>query len=235
MIATDEPVSAQDEESELQIDESYFASDDEQEKSCLIATTKYLDNSRENTILSPVHTQESIIASLKELEEAKQKEESKKRSITTEPIPQPATISAAYLQSMTSSKMFESFYEKSKEETKSKEMPRDPRKRRLSSNDIKSPSQSDSTEDDVPKRTSIYDRESDNDDEYEPKAKKTDKDMRLGPLMLDSDGISGDIDLRLPFKPIMASYIPATEIDASYASHAPINYKVRFFNDKLDM
>lgn len=37
---------------------------------------------------------------------------------------------------------------------------------------------------------------------------------------------NGDIDLRLPFKPVMANYIPAKEIDASFGSHPLILYKV---------
>lgn len=53
-----------------------------------------------------------------------------------------------------------------------------------------------------------------------------DKDMRLSSLFMDKDYSNGDIDLRLPFKPVMANYIPATEIDASITSHAPINYSV---------
>lgn len=53
-----------------------------------------------------------------------------------------------------------------------------------------------------------------------------DKDMRLSSLFIDKDYSNGDIDLRLPFKPVMANYIPATEIDASITSHAPITYTV---------
>lgn len=53
-----------------------------------------------------------------------------------------------------------------------------------------------------------------------------DKDMRISSLFIDKDYSNGDIDLRLPFKPVMANYIPATEIDASITSHAPITYTV---------
>lgn len=53
-----------------------------------------------------------------------------------------------------------------------------------------------------------------------------DKDMRLSSIFIDKDYSNGDIDLRLPFKPVMANYIPATEIDASITSHAPITYSV---------
>lgn len=53
-----------------------------------------------------------------------------------------------------------------------------------------------------------------------------DKDMRISSIFLDNDYSNGDIDLRLPFKPVMANYVPATEIDASITSHAPIEYQV---------
>lgn len=53
-----------------------------------------------------------------------------------------------------------------------------------------------------------------------------DKDMRISSILFDNDYSNGDIDLRLPFKPVMANYIPATEIDASITSHPPIVYKV---------
>lgn len=53
-----------------------------------------------------------------------------------------------------------------------------------------------------------------------------DKDMRISAMFMDKDYSNGDIDLRLPFKPVMANYIPATEIDASITSHAPISYSV---------
>lgn len=53
-----------------------------------------------------------------------------------------------------------------------------------------------------------------------------DKDMRISSIFINNDYSNGDIDLRLPFKPVMANYIPATEIDASITSHAPIVYKV---------
>lgn len=75
---------------------------------------------------------------------------------------------------------------------------------------------------------------SDDDDDsgdarYPQNAPRKDKDMRISTIFLENDYSNGDIDLRLPFKPVMANYIPATEIDASITSHAPILYKVRFF------
>lgn len=89
-----------------------------------------------------------------------------------------------------------------------------------------------------PSRPSIYDDpygSDNNSDDSDSRSKPSsftadrDKDMRLNFLNLDAkmgeDGAS-DIDLRLPFKPIMTNYIPATEIDASITSHAPIVYKV---------
>ncbi|XP_035787163.1 protein suppressor of sable-like [Anopheles albimanus] len=45
----------------------------------------------------------------------------------------------------------------------------------------------------------------------------------------DEDGVAGGLrarDLGLPFKPMMANYVPATEIDGSIGSHATIIYKV---------
>lgn len=56
-----------------------------------------------------------------------------------------------------------------------------------------------------------------------------DKDMRISAFLMDKDYSNGDIDLRLPFKPVMANYIPATEIDASITSHAPIIYEVNAY------
>ncbi|XP_062565619.1 protein suppressor of sable-like [Armigeres subalbatus] len=87
-----------------------------------------------------------------------------------------------------------------------------------------------------PPRPSIYDDPdaSDHSDDSDSKSSNSmvierDKDMRLNFLNLDAkmgeDG-AADIDLRLPFKPIMTNYIPATEIDASITSHVPIVYKV---------
>lgn len=46
--------------------------------------------------------------------------------------------------------------------------------------------------------------------------------MRLGFV----EGSVRDVDLRLPFKPLMKNYVPATEIDASLRSHVPLPYKV---------
>lgn len=63
-------------------------------------------------------------------------------------------------------------------------------------------------------------------DENELPVTSKDKDMRISSLFIDKDYSNGDIDLRLPFKPVMANYIPATEIDASITSHAPITYSV---------
>lgn len=93
-----------------------------------------------------------------------------------------------------------------------------------------------------PPRPSIYDDPygSDNSDDEDSKSKSSayadrDKDMRLnfmglGESKLGEDGglgtSSSDVDLRLPFKPIMTNYIPATEIDGSVTSHVPIVYKV---------
>lgn len=87
-----------------------------------------------------------------------------------------------------------------------------------------------------PVRSSIYDDPNDSDasSDSDSKSKSSmyadrDKDMRLNFISLDAkmgeDG-NTDVDLRLPFKPIMTNYIPATEIDASITSHAAIVYKV---------
>lgn len=87
-----------------------------------------------------------------------------------------------------------------------------------------------------PTRPSIYDDPYASDDSSDSDSKSQtsmyvdrDKDMRLNFLSLDAkmgeDG-NTDIDLRLPFKPIMTNYIPATEIDGSITSHAPIVYQV---------
>lgn len=70
----------------------------------------------------------------------------------------------------------------------------------------------------------------DDDDSQDSRSKNMfslskDKDMRIPPIFLEKDFSNGDIDLRLPFKP-MVNYIPATEIDASITSHAPITYEV---------
>ncbi|XP_055676798.1 protein suppressor of sable isoform X2 [Lutzomyia longipalpis] len=57
-----------------------------------------------------------------------------------------------------------------------------------------------------------------------------DQDMRLPlfgtPELPHVDASMKDVDLRLPFKPLMTNYVPATEIDASLASHPPFPYKV---------
>lgn len=57
-----------------------------------------------------------------------------------------------------------------------------------------------------------------------------DKDMRISTFLMEKDFSNGDIDLRLPFKKVMTNYIPATEIDASITSHAPIVYEVIVFS-----
>lgn len=87
-------------------------------------------------------------------------------------------------------------------------------------------------EDDDGSRSANIRTLSDGDDSQDSRSKSSsfpvskDKDMRLSSLFLDKDYSNGDIDLRLPFKPVMANYIPATEIDASITSHAPIAYSV---------
>lgn len=96
-----------------------------------------------------------------------------------------------------------------------------------------------------PLRKSIYEMSSDDEDnknddcirspsdddsqdsrKHNPFAPSKDKDMRISAMFMDKDYANGDIDLRLPFKPVMANYIPATEIDASITSHAPMTYEV---------
>lgn len=74
---------------------------------------------------------------------------------------------------------------------------------------------------DQPRRTSIYEIESP-DEDLDVKIDK-DKDMRV-PFMRDSE--NGDIDFRFPFAP-MTNYIPATEIEASYGTHVFNEYKVK--------
>lgn len=75
---------------------------------------------------------------------------------------------------------------------------------------------------------------SDDDDSQDSRHKNPfslskDKDMRIPPIFLDKEYSNGiDIDLRLPFKPVMPNYIPATEIDASITSHAPMTYEVNY-------
>lgn len=66
----------------------------------------------------------------------------------------------------------------------------------------------------------------DNEDSQGGVSTSRDKDMRISSILFDNDYANGDIDLRLPFKPVMANYIPATEIDASITSHPPMAYKV---------
>lgn len=81
---------------------------------------------------------------------------------------------------------------------------------------------------------------SDDDDDsgdarYPHNTSRKDKDMRISTIFLENDYSNGDIDLRLPFKPVMANYIPATEIDASITSHAPIVYKVGFDKSTIEL
>lgn len=66
----------------------------------------------------------------------------------------------------------------------------------------------------------------DSQDSRNPVNASRDRDMRISSIFLDNDYSNGDIDLRLPFKPVMANYIPATEIDGSITSHPPMAYKV---------
>uniref|UniRef100_A0A336MGV0 CSON015078 protein n=1 Tax=Culicoides sonorensis TaxID=179676 RepID=A0A336MGV0_CULSO len=211
----------QDEESELQIDETWYSDDDEKDKEKSSEEPKEQNTDKNDTIMSPIHTQESIIATLKELEKAKQKEQEEKqgqKSFTShhslDSVYNPATENS-----------FSSFYESgSKSLDKPEKISSDPRTRRIS-NEIKSPSLSDSADETVITRPSIYDQYSDDDDDdYGNISKKTDKDMRLAPIEQDLN--TGDIDLRLPFKPILASLIPATEINGSINSHLPIDYKL---------
>ncbi|KAM7346382.1 suppressor of sable RNA-binding protein isoform 1-T4 [Cochliomyia hominivorax] len=76
-------------------------------------------------------------------------------------------------------------------------------------------------------RSTMYDFSARLAEEDEQRALKTkmDKDMRFLPGGLGSDATASDIDLRLPFQP-MINYTPATEIDGSITSHLPITYKV---------
>lgn len=206
-----------DEESELQIDESWY-SDEEKDTSDVAKESKEEEKKSDDLIISPVHTQESIIATLKELEKAKQKEQEAKQH---ENLSSSSLLPSTYNPAIEST--FNSFYEAPKVE---KAFP-DPRTRRVSINEIKSPSLSDSADESVVKRPSIYDQYSDDEnDDYGNISKKTDKDMRLAPL--ESDALTGDIDFRLPFKPILASHIPASEINGSINTHPPIDYKVSF-------
>lgn len=67
---------------------------------------------------------------------------------------------------------------------------------------------------------------SDEDNDSQTFSLSKDKDMRFSAIFMDSkDSSNGDIDLRLPFKPL-ANYEPATEIDASIYSHEKIVYEV---------
>lgn len=91
-----------------------------------------------------------------------------------------------------------------------------------------------SSEDDDDQNDDNIRSPSDDDDSQDSRKQNTfglskDKDMRISAFLMDKDYSNGDIDLRLPFKPVMANYIPATEIDASITSHAPIVYEVKIF------
>lgn len=221
---TDTPNFNEDDESELQIDESCY-SDEEEAKDHKANTSHEMREERKSSdsIMSPVHTQESIIATLKELEKMKQKEEEQKQN---EKVYAGVSSSmGAYNPAVDSLSTFSSFYETPAQvEKPTEKRSSDPRNRRVS-NEIKSPSLSDSADESFVKRTSIYDQYSDDEnDDYGNIAKKTDKDMRLANI--DTDLSTGDMDLRLPFKPILASLIPASEINGSINSHPPMNYKV---------
>ncbi|XP_063705449.1 protein suppressor of sable [Culicoides brevitarsis] len=212
----DEQNFPEDDESELQIDESCYSDEERDKKN---EQKEDEPKSSDETIMSPVHTQESIIATLKELEKMKQKEQEEKQAMQSTSISSLPTT-ASYNPAIEGLSTFSSFYEPAPEKT---EKPSTERVRRIS-NEIKSPSLSDSADESVIKRPSIYDHYSDDDenDDYGNIAKKTDKDMRMAAIDTDT----GDIDLRLPFKPILASLIPASEINASITAHPPISYKV---------
>lgn len=227
-----EPSSNQDEESELQIDESWYSDDDEEDKDKGNTSEEPKEERKtDDPIMSPVHTQESIIATLKELEKLKQKEQEEKQlefaHHSTSSSLSTTHHQAAYNPATTENipQHFSSFYEAPPKVEKPPEKPlSDPRTRRIS-NEIKSPSLSDSADEGVMKRPSIYDQYSDDEnDDYGNISKKTDKDMRLAPI--DTDLSTGDIDLRLPFKPILASLIPASEINGSINTHPPMDYRV---------
>lgn len=225
----DEPNSTQDEESELQIDESWYSDEDEEkDKGNNTSEETKEERKTDEAIMSPVHTQESIIATLKELEKLKQKEQDEKAAHHSNSSSSLSTTQAAYNPAVDSTNQhFSSFYEARQEKPSEKSIS-DPRTRRIS-NEIKSPSLSDSADESIVKRPSIYDQYSDDEnDDYGNISKKTDKDMRLAPI--DTDLSTGDIDLRLPFKPILASLIPASEINASINTHPPMDYKVSLMN-----
>lgn len=79
----------------------------------------------------------------------------------------------------------------------------------------------------VSKKTCIYEIESPSQSEDEGLVNlniRKDKDMRLSAFSRDSE--NGDIDLRFPFTP-MTSYVPATEIEASYGTYHFDKYEVK--------
>lgn len=79
----------------------------------------------------------------------------------------------------------------------------------------------------APRRTSIYEIESPSEDEDIQIKLSKDKDMRLPPFLRDSE--NGDIDLRFPFTP-MSNYVPATEIEASYGTYNFEKYEVKIID-----
>jgi hypothetical protein len=91
-----------------------------------------------------------------------------------------------------------------------------------SSNDdcIKSP-----TQNDIPRRSSIYEIESPSEDEDVAIKSDKDKDMRFP-----HESNNGDVDLRFPFVPIMTNYVPATEIECSYGTYSFEKYEVKTIN-----
>lgn len=83
------------------------------------------------------------------------------------------------------------------------------------------------TNPETPRRTSIYEIESPSEDEDIQIKLSKDKDMRLPPFMRDSE--NGDVDFRFPFTP-MSSYVPATEIEASYGTYNFEKYEVKIID-----
>lgn len=224
----EDPPSAVEDEPELLIDENYYDDTDE-EKEKEQKTEKEIDKIADDTLTTPINTQESLIASLKKLEKERIEVE-KTQSLSI------FTLSAPVYTQGASNALFSSFYAKQQEPEmkapeilKVPEVPKTAEKRRLSINEIKSPSIDGSGDESPLRRPSIYDKPSDEEINFEDTPiNKGDRDLRMPPMLLDSTDLngSGDIDLRLPFKPMPAPYKPADEIDASITSHAPIPFKV---------
>lgn len=101
--------------------------------------------------------------------------------------------------------------------------------RKLQRKSIYEMSDSDDENDDNSNSVSLRRLSEDDGDSSQQFSTTKDKDMRISSIFIDKDYSNGDIDLRLPFKPVMANYIPATEIDASITSHAPIVYSVSHY------